>query len=72
MMRIAGRGESQVGAKNEDCHQFASHHDPRNKALGLRRIGRLYPIFRDLHCNQGDRQLRTDFRESTSRSWKSA
>ena len=28
-----------------DCHQFAPRHDPRNKALSLKRIGWLYPIF---------------------------
>ena len=43
----AARGKSHAGAENGDCHQFASHHDPRNKVLGLKRIGRPYPIFRD-------------------------
>ena len=28
-------------------------HDPRNKALSLKRIGWLYPIFRDLHFYHG-------------------
>ena len=28
-----------------DCHQFAPRHDPRNRALSLKRIGWLYPIF---------------------------
>ena len=41
--------------KNGDCHQFASHHDPRNKALSLKRIGWLYPIFltQGLHFRYG-------------------
>ena len=45
--------KSHAGAKNGDCHQFASRHDPKNKALSLKRIGRLYPIFRDLHFHHG-------------------
>ena len=44
--RLAARGKSRVGVRNGDCHQFASGHN-RNKALGLKRIGWLYPIFRD-------------------------
>ena len=47
------RGESRAGAENGDCHQFASRHGPRNKALSLKRIGWLYPIFRDLHFYHG-------------------
>ena len=43
---LAARGKSHAGAKNGDCHQFASRHDPRNKAFSLNRIGWLYPIFR--------------------------
>ena len=50
---LAARGKSRAGAKNGDCHQFAARHDPRNKALGLKRIGWLYPIFRDLHFYHG-------------------
>ena len=42
---LAARGKSRAGAKNGDCHQFAPRHDPRNKALSLKRIGWLYPIF---------------------------
>ena len=40
-------------AKNGDCHQFASRHSPRRKALNLKRIGWLYPIFRNLHFYHG-------------------
>ena len=43
---LSARGKSRAGAKNGDCHQFAPRHDPRNKALSLKRIGWLYPIFR--------------------------
>ena len=50
---LAARGKSHAGAKNGDCYQFASRHDPRNKALSLKRIGWLYPIFRDLHFLPG-------------------
>ena len=50
---LAARGKSRAGAKNGDCHQFAPRHDPRNKALSLKRIGWLYPIFRDLHFYHG-------------------
>ncbi len=45
--------ESCAGAKNGDCRQFAPHHRPRNKGLSLKRIGWLYPIFRDLHFYHG-------------------
>ena len=41
------------GRKIGDCHQFAPLHDPRNKALSLKRIGWLYPIFHDLHSYDG-------------------
>ena len=41
------------GACPHDGHQFAPRHGPRNKALSLKRIGRLYPIFRDLHFHHG-------------------
>ena len=44
--------ESCAGAKNGDCHQFAPHHRPRNKGLSLKRIGRLYPIFRDVYFHE--------------------
>ena len=37
--------QSRARAKNGDCHQFAPRHGPRNKALTLKRIGWLYPIF---------------------------
>ena len=30
--------------KNGDCHQFAPRHDPRNKALSLKRIGWLEAV----------------------------
>ena len=50
---LAARGKSRAGAKNGDCHQFAPRHDPRNKALSLKRIGWLYQIFRDLHFYHG-------------------
>ena len=46
---LAARGTTRAGAKNGDCHQFAPHQIPRNKALRLKRIGWLYPIFRDFH-----------------------
>ena len=49
----SGPGKSRAGGENGDCHQFASRHDPRNKALSLKRIGWLYPIFRDLHFYHG-------------------
>ena len=49
----AARGKSRGVAKNEDCHPFAPSHDLRNKALGLRRIGRPYPILRDLCFHHG-------------------
>ena len=50
---VAVRGKSHAEAKNGDCHQFTPRHDPRNKALSLKRIGWLYPIFRDLHFYHG-------------------
>ena len=50
---LAARGESHAGAKNGDCHPFAPRHGARNKALSLKRIGWLYPIFRDLHFYHG-------------------
>ena len=34
-------------AKNGDCHLFAPHQGSRSKPLSLKRIGWLYPIFRD-------------------------
>ncbi len=40
-------------AKNGDCHQFAPRHGPRNKELRLKRIGWLYPIFRDVFFYHG-------------------
>ena len=43
--RLAARDKSGVGAENGDCHQFSIRHGPRKKALSLRRIGWLYPIF---------------------------
>ena len=52
-MTLAARGKSRARAKNGDCHQFAPRHGPRNKALTLKRIGWLYPIFRDLHFYHG-------------------
>ena len=53
LARLAARGKSHRGAKNGDCHQFAPPHGPRKKALSLKRIGWLYPIFRDLHFYHG-------------------
>ncbi len=50
---LAASGKSHAEAKNGDCHQFAPRHGPRNKALGLKGIGWLYPIFRDLHFHHG-------------------
>ena len=50
---LAARGKSHGGAKNGGCHQFASHHDPRNTLLSLKRIGWLYPIFSDLRFYHG-------------------
>ena len=50
---LAARGKSHGGAKNGDCHQFAFYHDPRNTVLSLKRIGWLYPIFRDLRFYHG-------------------
>ncbi len=50
---LAAHGKSHGGAKNGDCHQFAFHHDPRNTVLSLKRIGWLYPIFRDLRFYHG-------------------
>ena len=47
------RGKSRARAKNGDCHQFAPCHGPRNKSLSLKRIGWLYPIFRNLHFYHG-------------------
>ena len=38
-------GKHRAGPKNGDCHQFALHHSSRIKALSLKRIGWLYPIF---------------------------
>ena len=46
---LAARGENRAGAKNGDCHQFALGHGPRKTAPGLKRIGWLYPIFRDVY-----------------------
>ena len=46
---LAARGKSRSGAKNGDCHQFDPRHGPRKKALSLKRIGWLYPIFRIDH-----------------------
>ena len=51
--RLSARGKSRAGAKNGDCHQFAPPLGPRNKALGLKRIGWLYPIFRNIHFYDG-------------------
>ena len=45
---LAARGKSRAGAKNGDCHQFAPPLGPRSKALALKRIGWLYPLFRNL------------------------
>ena len=53
LARLAARGKSHRGAKNGGCHQFAPRHGPRKKALSLKRIGWLYPIFRDLHFYHG-------------------
>ena len=50
---IGVRGKSRAGAENGDCHQFAPRHNPRNKALHLKRIGWLYPIFRNVHFYHG-------------------
>ena len=36
-----------------DCHQFTPRHDPRNKALSLKRIGGNPRFFRDLHFYHG-------------------
>ena len=44
---------SRTGEKNEDCHQSARRHGPRNKELHLKRIGWLYPIFRDVYLCHG-------------------
>ncbi len=46
---LAARGKTRAGAKNGDCHQFVHRHGSRNKVLRLKRIGWLYPIFRDFH-----------------------
>ncbi len=51
--RQAARGKSRAGAKNGDCHQFAPVMTLENKKLGLRRIGWLYPIFRDVTLTTG-------------------
>ena len=51
--RLAARGKGRVGAKNGDCHQFALHPGPRNEAPSLKRIGWLYPIFRDVYFHHG-------------------
>ena len=53
LRRLAARGKSRAGAKNGDCHQFAPPLGPRDKALGLKRIGWLYPIFRNIHFYHG-------------------
>ena len=50
---LAALGKSRSGAKNGDCHQFAPRYGPIKKALSLKRIGWLYPIFRDLHFYHG-------------------
>ena len=50
---LAARGKSRSGAKNGDCHQFTPRYSPIKKALSLKRIGWLYPIFRDLHFYHG-------------------
>ncbi len=63
---LTASGESRGGAKNgdcQDCHQFAPRHGPRNEPPSLKRIGWLYPIFRDVyfcrgllrHLGRGDR-----------------
>ena len=54
-------------AKNGDCHQFAPRHGLRKKALSLKRIGWLYPIFRDLHFYRG---LLARFTSSATYIWK--
>ena len=51
--RLSARGKSRAGAKNGDCHQFAPPLGPRNQALGPKRIGWLYPIFRNIHFYPG-------------------
>ncbi len=54
--RPASRGKSRARAKNgdcQDCHQFAPRQIPRNKVLGLKRVGWLYPIFRGLRFHHG-------------------
>ena len=50
---LSARGESRAEEKNGDCHQIRPRHDPRNKALNLKRIGWLYPIFRDVYFYHG-------------------
>ena len=50
---LAASGKSHAEEKNGGCHQFTPRHGPRNKALSLKRIDWLYPIFRDLHFHHG-------------------
>ena len=50
---LVARGKTRAGGKNGDCHQFSPRHGSRNKALRLKRIGWLYPIFHDLHFYHG-------------------
>ena len=50
---LTARGKSRSGAKNGDCHQFAPRHGPRKRVRSLKRIGWLYPIFRDFHFYHG-------------------
>ena len=53
---LGARDKSHRGAengRNGDCHQSASHHDPRNQTRSRKRIGWLYPIFRSLHFHHG-------------------
>ena len=50
---LSASGKSHAEEKNGGCHQFAPRHGPRNKTLSLKRIGWLYPIFRDLHFHHG-------------------
>ena len=49
---LAARGKSRAGAKKGDIWglpPIRPRHSPRNKPLNLKRIGWLYPIFRNLH-----------------------
>ena len=54
---LTARGENRTGEKNGDCHGLSPIRSPswpsKKKHLARKRIGWLYPIFRDVHFCHG-------------------